>query len=168
MGFLRFAVGSDLRAGWVGEALGHGPSLAVLDQTGPSKLQGELGNHSALATMSVQSLQRLLIGFGFIAPGLFLLILLLPPLGLRHVTPVDPFGRALFSALPVAAVVCAVASVYNAPWSDPGVSAAFWALVVAGYAPVWDPADQRGHVVVVGDLGRDRSSVASTDGGLQT
>jgi hypothetical protein len=166
LGFLRFAVGSDLRAGWVGEALGHGPSLAVLDQTGPSKLQGELGNHSALATMSVQSLQRLLIGFGFIAPGLFLLILLLPPLGLRHATPADPFGRGLFSALPVAAVVCAVASVYNAPWSDPGVSAAFWTLVVAGYASVWNRADEPGDVVV-DDPTEDGSSLVPPHGGLR-
>jgi hypothetical protein len=166
LGFLRFAVGSDLRAGWVGEALGHGPSLAVLDQSGPSKLQGELGNHAALATMSVQSLQRLVIGFGFIVPGLFLLILLLPPIGLRHALPADPFGRGLFSALPVAGVICAVASVYNAPWSDPGVSAAFWTLVVAGYAGAWDRSDEPGHAAAsddrAGDLGEGGSSLVSS------
>ena len=37
-------------------------------------------------------------------------------------------------ALPLATLIYALAGVYNAPWSDPGVSAAFWALVVAAYA----------------------------------
>jgi hypothetical protein len=132
LGFLRFAIGSDLRAGSSGIALGHGPSLAVLDPSGPSKLAGEPGDHSVLATRSVQSLQRLVIGFGFVAPGLFLLILFLPALGLGRMATADPTTRAVLSALSVAAIICAVAGAYNAPWTDPGVSAAFWALVVAG------------------------------------
>jgi hypothetical protein len=136
LGFLRFAIGSDLRAGGTGITFGHGPGLAILDRSGPSKLEGELGDHSALATRSVQSLQRLLIGFGFVAPGLFLLMIVLPVLGVRRARSRDPLIRALLSAMPVAALVYLLAGVYNAPWSDPGVSAAFWTLVVASHAGV--------------------------------
>jgi hypothetical protein len=136
LGFFRFAIGSDLRAGGTGITLGHGPGLAILDRSGPGKLEGELGDHSALATRSVQSLQRLLIGFGFVAPGLFLLIIVLPVLGVRRARARDPMIRALLSAMPVAALVYILAGVYNAPWSDPGVSAAFWTLVVASYSGV--------------------------------
>jgi 4-amino-4-deoxy-L-arabinose transferase-like glycosyltransferase len=75
-----------------------------------------------------------LIGFGFVVPGVFLLMILLPVAGLRRARSPDAVIRAVLLALPVAALIYALAGVYNAPWSDPGVSAAFWALAVAAYA----------------------------------
>jgi hypothetical protein len=132
LGFLRFAIDADVHGGWKGILTGRGPALSVLTPGSESALEGEPGDHSAIATRSVQSFQRMVLGYGFVAPGLFILVVLLPVVPLIRRRSSDRVGMAIIAALPVAAVVFLAAGIYNAPWSDPGLSAAFWSLVVAG------------------------------------
>jgi hypothetical protein len=141
LGFLKFAVEADLHEGWQGVLTGRGPALSILSPGSESALEGEPGDHSAIATRSVQSFQRLVLGYGFVAPGLFLLVVLLPVVPLIRRRSSDRVGAAVVAALPVAAVVYLAAGIYNAPWSDPGLSAAFWSLVVAANVATQAPAE---------------------------
>src|SRR5439155_1446337 len=89
---------------------------------------------------SVQSLQRLLFGYGFPAVALYILMLCAPALALLRARPSHRMQRAVALTLPIAAVVMVLAGVYKAAWTDPGVAAAYWAMVVAASAPADDDA----------------------------
>ena len=88
-----------------------------------------LGGLSALTSKSVQSVQRLLLGYGFLAPLLLALALVLPGIGLPVSGAGDPVVRAVRLGLPAVMVVLLLAGPYNSAWADPGVAAAYWGLV---------------------------------------
>lgn len=131
LGFLHLAVDTDRRDGWDGLLLGQGPADAVI---GPAHVQVGATRTSLLGRSSVQSVPRLVLGFGFLGLGAFVLLVLGPLFGLKRGRPVDGTALALQTMLPVAAAVFLVAGVYNASWSDPGIAATFWALVLAAHA----------------------------------
>jgi hypothetical protein len=138
LGFLRFAVDTDLHAGVGGALVGQGPSASIIGAASQTGLKPSLSEFSATAERSVWSLQRLLLGFGFVAVVLYVLVIVLGASGPR--IPRAPPGtrRGLVIALPILALVFILAGPYNSAWSDPGVSAAFWTLVLLAHVAASD------------------------------
>jgi hypothetical protein len=133
LGFLHLSIDTDLNDGWDGVLLGQGPAKGVI---GPSHVQVGATRTSVLARSSVQSVPRLILGFGFPALLVFALLVLTPMFGLRGSESVDRMALALRTMLPVAAAVFLAAGVYNSAWTDPGIALTFWTLMVAAHAGV--------------------------------
>jgi hypothetical protein len=139
IGFLHLAIGADLRGGPKTALLGLGPSAAAI---GPLDAQISPDRSGVLTTASVQSLPRLLLGFGAVGVVLFTVLVLLPVSGLARRRPRDRTAAALMLALPVVAGIYLLAGAYNAPWTDPGVAAGFWGFVLAAHAGLLAPAGE--------------------------
>jgi hypothetical protein len=129
VGFMKFAVQVDIRSGLRGVAVGQGPSASIIGAASQVERNDTLGGLSALTSKSVQSVQRLLLGYGFLAPLLLALALVLPGVRLPVSEAGDPVVRAVRLGLPAVMVVLLLAGPYNSAWADPGVAAAYWALV---------------------------------------
>jgi hypothetical protein len=83
-----------------------------------------------LQIRDVESFQRSLLGFGALGSVCLALLVLVSVVGLRAgAVAAPPFTRALATVLPVAGALMLVVSIYNGPWTDPGVGATFWTLV---------------------------------------
>jgi hypothetical protein len=63
-----------------------------------------------------------------------MILLVMPGLKMSGLEGVDRTARALALMLPVATGVYVLAGFYNAAWSDPGISCAYWTIVLATYA----------------------------------
>jgi O-antigen/teichoic acid export membrane protein len=131
LGFLDLAADATVFDGSTHALLGLGPQYAVIGtkavQVGPTGL-------GVLATASVQSVPRMLLGFGLLGLLAYLALLLAPAFTWSAARPADRTARALVLTLPIATAVYVLAGVYNAAWTDPGISCAFWTLVVAASA----------------------------------
>jgi hypothetical protein len=131
LGFLSVALHSTVFDGAQRAFLGLGPQTAVIGmqdvQVGPTSL-------SVLATASVQSVPRILLGFGVLGLIAYMILLVMPGLKMSGLEGVDRTARALALMLPVATGVYVLAGFYNAAWSDPGISCAYWTIVLATYA----------------------------------
>jgi hypothetical protein len=136
LGFLAFSIRENQRSGLSGELFGQGPSASFIGQASTGGLKLALSEFAAQAATSVESLQRFLLGYGFLATLLYLLLIGIPvlPFLSRKRWPEGAEARALIVSLPVAALIVVLAGPYTASWSDPGVAAVFWGLVVAVYA----------------------------------
>jgi hypothetical protein len=131
LGFLSLALSSTVFDGSHHALLGLGPQTAVIGtqdvQVGPTEL-------TVLATASVQSVPRVLLGFGLLGLIAYVILLVAPAVRMSGLVGVDGTGRALALALPIATGVYVLAGIYNASWSDPGISCAYWTIVLATYA----------------------------------
>jgi O-antigen/teichoic acid export membrane protein len=130
VGSLQFAMWADTQ-GAAQVLLGNGPGSSVITASTGQPANTPLGAFLEEAKTSVWSLQRFLLGFGFVATALFIALLCFPGLRLRKAVPEDPVLRSVVLALPVITAVYVAAGPYSAPWTDPGVSSLFWALVAA-------------------------------------
>jgi hypothetical protein len=142
LGFMRLAVDTNLQGGPAGILLGQGPSTAVI---GPRGIQVGPGRSTILAPASVQSVQRLILGFGFPVLLIYVLTVVVGVVWVqrRSALAADGMASALVLALPVAAGTYLVAGVYAAGWTDPGVAATFWCLLAASVLGVSSGADTR-------------------------
>jgi hypothetical protein len=131
LGFLRLAVSTNLEDGRSGVLLGQGPTKAVVGNT---RIQAGQTRASILTSASVHGFQRLLLAFGFVAAPLFAVMIAMPATGISRRMPRDDVAAALALALPIVAAIFVFAGPYNSSWSDPGVSAAYWSLVVVAHA----------------------------------
>jgi hypothetical protein len=140
LGFLHLAVETNVQSGASGIVLGQGPSRAVV---GSLRVQVGANRVSVLAPASVQSVQRLILGFGFPALLVYGMMVVVPVAWVhrRARFAVDGMARALALILPVAAGLYLIAGLYNAAWTDPGVAVTFWALVVAAATGLAVPSE---------------------------
>jgi hypothetical protein len=135
LGFLAFAIREDQRSGLSGELFGQGPSASFIGQASTGGLKLALSEFAAQAPNSVESLQRFLLGYGFLATALYLLLIVIPvlPFLARRKWPEGAGARGLIVSLPVAALIVLLAGPYTGSWTAPGVTAVFWGLVVAAH-----------------------------------
>jgi hypothetical protein len=134
LGFLRFAVRTNLDGGPKGVLFGQGPSSSIIGAPSLASSNQSLSLFAAAAAHSVWSLQRFLLGYGFVALAIYMaLILSMSVMSQKHVEPPDRTAQALLLATPILGAIALFAGPYTAGWSDPGVAAGFWALVVAAH-----------------------------------
>jgi hypothetical protein len=144
LGFLRYAVRTDL-ASRSGALLGTGPASSVIAGVDVRRADTGLGSFLDQVRSSVWSLQRVLLAFGFPATAVFVLLLGMPGILLRGPLPRDRVLRAAVLSLPVIAFLYVITGPYSAPWTDPGVSVAYWSVVlVSSMAIRCDAADRAG------------------------
>jgi len=139
IGFLRFAAETDLAGGPGGVLLGQGPSASIIGHAADNGTKVSLSRFARQSATSVWSVQRLLLGYGFIAVALLALVIALPSV-VRAGSAPPGTGRALAMVLPVAGFLMLMVGPYNSAWSDPGLASAYWALVVAAHATMRPPS----------------------------
>jgi hypothetical protein len=138
LGFLSTAVDATFRTGATPSLVGRGPQAGVIGAPDEQVTPTATG---VLATASVQSLPRMLLAFGLLGVLAYVFLVMLCVVPARRRRPRDPAAAALLLILPVAAAIYVATSLYNAPWTDPGVACAFWALVASAYAGSAEPMD---------------------------
>jgi hypothetical protein len=136
VGFLRFAFDVNLHDGPRALLVGQGPSASIIGESSEAGAKLALSHFTSRASRNVWSLQRLLLGYGFAAVGLLILLIGLPAAGLLRRRAPRGAARSLVLAGPVLGVLYLAAGPYNAAWTDPGVAAAFWAFIAAAYVGV--------------------------------
>jgi hypothetical protein len=79
------------------------------------------------------STQKLILGYGLVGVVAFGFLILSPLVGIRGRggEDVSQWGNALLLAVPVIAFLYLLTGPYSAPWTEPSVAAAFWAMAVA-------------------------------------
>lgn len=130
LGFLLFALRTDTRSGPGGVLLGQGPSTAVIGASKGS-VPTSLTEFFSRAPHVAYSAQRILLGYGFLGLLVAVVLPLVPLIGAaRRSGPEEaPWAEALWLAMPVVAFLYLLTGAYSAPWTEPGVAAAYWALV---------------------------------------
>ncbi len=135
LGFLVFAARTDAETGPSGLLFGQGPGQSFLGAGATPDAKLSLSRFPALRTRSLQSVQRVVLGLGFPALGLIILLIGLPGVAsMRASSSRDPVARAVTLAMPVVAAIVLLTGPYTASWSDPGVVAAYWALALVAQA----------------------------------
>ncbi|HEX9311876.1 MAG TPA: hypothetical protein VGA30_03480 [Actinomycetota bacterium] len=131
LGFLVFAARADAQTGPSGMLFGQGPGQSFVGAGATPDAKLSLSRFPALRTRSLQSVQRVVLGLGFPALGLIILLIGLPGwASMRPLSSSDPLARAVTLAMPVVAAIILLTGPYTASWSDPGVVAAYWALAL--------------------------------------
>ncbi len=157
LGFLTFSLRSTAFDGPQHALVGVGLGDSVIGTNG---VQIGPTSDSVLATASIQSVPRVILGFGLLGLIAYMLLLVASAVPPRLRT-ADPTANALALVLPVAGAVYMLAGIYNAPWSDPGISCAYWtlALATAIAASVDDSS---------ADMGAEPPTVSERSGGSQS
>jgi hypothetical protein len=141
LGFMLFALRTDARGGAGGILLGQGPAAAVIGMSKGASVPASLTEFFSKAPHVAYSAQRMLLGYGFLGLLMAMVLPLAPLIGAARRPGPDPAPGAdgVWLAMPVVAFLYLLTGVYSAPWTEPGVAAAYWALVavaVLGRRPV--------------------------------
>jgi hypothetical protein len=134
-GFLEFAIRTNASGGPRTIAFGQGPSASIIGPAAKAGTKVSLSRFAAKSSHSVWSLQRILLGYGFLATAIYVFLIAGGAFRFGKLTdPEDRTAQALSLALPIAGGIALFGGVYTSGWADPAAAAGFWAIVVATHA----------------------------------